>query len=69
MTNHVHLISSSEAKSLSGIRRDLKRHTAKELLRTIEKNTQESRREWMRGPFERAGQRHMAMFAQRAEGR
>jgi hypothetical protein len=41
MTNHAHLSSSSEAENLSGILRGLKRHTAKELLRTIEENTQE----------------------------
>ena len=56
MTNHAHLIISSEAENLSGILRDLKRHTAKEVLRAIEENGQESRREWMLWLFERAGQ-------------
>ena len=58
MTNHAHLIISSEVENLSGILRDLKRHTAKELLRAIEENGQESRREWMLWLFERAGQRN-----------
>ena len=58
MTNHAHLIISSEAENLSGILRDLKRHTAKEVLRAIEENAQESRREWMLWLFERAGQRN-----------
>ena len=58
MTNHAHLIISSEADNLSGILRDLKRHTAKALLRAIEENQQESRREWMLWMFERAGRRN-----------
>lgn len=58
MTNHAHLIISSEADNLSGILRDLKRHTAKALLRAIEENQQESRRDWMLWMFERAGQRN-----------
>jgi putative transposase len=46
MTNHIHLIASTEERSLSGILRDFKRHTAKQLLRSI--NTEsESRRSWM----------------------
>ena len=40
MTNHAHLIISSEADNLSSILRDLKRHTAKALLRAIEENQQ-----------------------------
>ncbi|WP_151088149.1 REP-associated tyrosine transposase [Hymenobacter baengnokdamensis] len=58
MTNHAHLIISSEAENLSGILRDLKRHTAKELLRAIEENGQESRRDWMLRMFARAGQQN-----------
>jgi len=58
MTSHAHLIISSEAENLSGILRDLKRHTAKEVLRAIEENAQESRREWMLWLFERAGRRN-----------
>ena len=58
MTNHAHLIISSEADNLSGILRDLKRHTAKALLRAIEENQQESRREWMLWMIERAGRRN-----------
>ena len=58
MTNHAHLIISSEADNLSSILRDLKRHTAKAMLRAIEENQQESRREWMLWMFERAGRRN-----------
>ena len=58
MTNHAHLIISSEADDLSAILRDLKRHTARMLLRAVEENLQESRREWMLWMFERAGSRN-----------
>ncbi|MVN77231.1 transposase [Hymenobacter sp. HMF4947] len=51
-------IISSKTESLSSILRDLKRHTAKEVLRAIEENAQESRREWMRWLLEYAGQRN-----------
>ena len=58
MTNHAHLIISSESENLSGILRDLKRHPAKALLRALAENLQESRREWMLWMFERAGRRN-----------
>ncbi|RTQ45228.1 transposase [Hymenobacter gummosus] len=56
MTNHVHLIVGSETGRLTGIIRDLKRHTSKELLRAIADNQQESRRAWLLWMFARAGQ-------------
>jgi putative transposase len=58
MTNHAHLIISSETANLSAILRDLKRHTSKAILKAIEENGQESRREWMLWIFARAGQRN-----------
>jgi REP element-mobilizing transposase RayT len=58
MPSHVHLIISSETHALSDIIRDLKRHTSKTLLKTIEGNPQESRREWMLWMFNRAGTRN-----------
>ncbi|UYZ65213.1 transposase [Hymenobacter weizhouensis] len=56
MTNHAHVIISSATQHLPSILRDLKRHTAKSILRAIEENTQESRRDWMLWMFKRAGQ-------------
>ena len=44
---HVQLIISSENSNLSDIIRDLKRHTYKNLLNSIQLNIQESRKEWM----------------------
>ncbi len=56
MSSHVHLIIGTEKDNLSDIMRDLKRHTSKTILKSIEENLQESRREWMLWMFKRAGQ-------------
>jgi len=52
MSNHLHLLASAqrETTGLSGITRDFKRHTARELLKWIQ-NDKESRREWMNVVF------------------
>jgi REP element-mobilizing transposase RayT len=55
MSNHVHLIISTEKGNLSDILRDLKRHTSKTITKAIAENTQESRRDWMLWLFGRAG--------------
>lgn len=48
MSNHVHLIArASDGNSLQDILRDHKKFTAKELLKAIAENPQESRREWL----------------------
>jgi putative transposase len=56
MTNHVHLIMGSTGEKIEDILRDLKKHTSKELIKAIESNNQESRREWMLWMFKRAGE-------------
>src|ERR1051325_3534667 len=58
MTNHVHLIIGSQKEKLENILRDLKRHTSRELLDSIERNIQESRKEWMLWMFKRAGRKN-----------
>lgn len=59
MSNHLHLIvSAREGKSLSGILRDFKRFTATGIIKAIENNVQESRRNWMLWIFRTAGQRN-----------
>ncbi|MBD2768947.1 transposase [Hymenobacter sp. BT664] len=58
MTNHAHLITSSDTDNFSHILRDMKRRPAKTLPLAIERNRQESRREWMLWMFERAGRRN-----------
>ena len=47
MTNHIHMIISSEGAKLSDIIRDLKKYTATQIFRAIESNTKESRKRWL----------------------
>jgi REP element-mobilizing transposase RayT len=58
MSNHVHLIIGSCGNTMEYIIRDLKRHTSKAILKAIEENSQESRREWMLWMFSRAGKKN-----------
>ncbi len=57
MSNHIHLIASSQAGNLSAIVRDFKRHTSKEIIATIEREP-ESRREWLLRIFGEAAAQH-----------
>lgn len=45
-----------EGFKMSDILRDLKKFTSKEILKAIEKNPQESRKEWMLATFKNAGE-------------
>ncbi len=55
MTNHVHLIARAKAGyQLQEILRDHKKFTSKALLKAVEGNPQESRREWLMDHFKRA---------------
>ena len=59
MTNHVHLIiSSKEGYKQEDIIRDFKKHTSKQLLKLIEENKAESRRNWMLWIFKKAGEKN-----------
>ena len=57
MPSHVHLIFRSSLGDPSGLMRDFKGFTSRILLKTIEDNPQESRKEWMLWMFERAGKK------------
>lgn len=57
MSNHVHLIVSASSGNLSDIVRDFKKFTSQSILKEIEQNTKESRRNWMLWLFESAGER------------
>ena len=46
MSNHVHCIVSAE-NNLSDVIRDFKKFTSKEILKLVNENTQESRKEWL----------------------
>ncbi len=57
MTNHVHLVAKANGTArMSDILRDLKKFTSKQIVRAIEENPHESRREWLLNMFHNAGQ-------------
>ena len=59
MPNHIHLITSAkEGFTLSGLLRDFKKHTSKEIVKTIESNLKESRKNWMLWIFKKAGEKN-----------
>ena len=55
MTNHVHMIISSEKDELSNVMRDLKSYTSSTLRKVIKENKQESRKDWMLKMMKNAG--------------
>ena len=57
MPSHVHLIFRSNQGDPSGLLRDFKGFTAKMLIKEIEENPQESRKEWLLWMMERAGKK------------
>jgi putative transposase len=52
MPSHVHFITDSEKGSLSNVLRDFKSFTAKAIIKAIEENPQESRKEWLLKQFQ-----------------
>jgi putative transposase len=59
MTNHVHLIISSNTNKIEDIVRDLKKYTSKQIIKAIQENSTESRQEWMLNLFSYAGLMNM----------
>ncbi|MFC4095523.1 REP-associated tyrosine transposase [Euzebyella saccharophila] len=57
MPSHVHFVFRSENEDPSGLLRDFKGYTARKLIKEIEENPQESRKEWLLWMMERAGKR------------
>lgn len=55
MSNHLHLIYSTVHGNVSALLRDFKKFTARQIVEAIEKNSRESRREWMLEIFKRCG--------------
>lgn len=56
MHNHLHLIASSaDEANLSDILRDFKKFTSKQIIKAIEENPKESRKNWMLWVFKNAG--------------
>lgn len=58
MPSHIHLIFRSGNADPSGLIRDFKGFTSRKMLKAIEENQQESRKEWMLWMFERAGKKN-----------
>jgi putative transposase len=58
MTSHVHIIIGTKKEKLQDIIRDLKKFTSKEIIKAIQENPTESRKEWMVWMFERAGKKN-----------
>ena len=55
MTSHIHMIIGTESGNLSGIVRDLKSYTSRQIRLELEKSDLESRKAWMLWMFQRAG--------------
>ena len=55
MPNHIHMVFRSDNGDPAGLLRDFKGFTARKLIKTIEDNPQESRKEWLLCMMERAG--------------
>ena len=59
MSNHLHLIISiSPPYTLSDVLRDFKKFTSNKIIKTIEANASERRRNWMLWIFKKAGERN-----------
>lgn len=58
MPSHIHLIFRSSLADPSGLIRDFKGFTSRKMLKKIEENPQESRKEWLLWMFERAGKKN-----------
>jgi putative transposase len=55
MTNHLHLIISSNTNKIEHLVRDIKKFTSKQIIAAINENQSESRKEWMLNIFGYAG--------------
>ncbi len=55
MSNHIHLIISSDKGELSAVLRDFKKFTSSQIIKSIEGNKTESRKNWMLWIFKSAG--------------
>lgn len=55
MTNHVHLIVSTNTNKIEYLVRDMKKFTSKKIIQAIEENDRESRSVWMLNMFAYAG--------------
>ncbi len=64
MTNHIHLVATRTEGEMSDVLRDFKSFTAKQLLKLIVENPNESRKKWMEMVFKYHGQNEQYAFWQ-----
>ncbi|GFD99092.1 hypothetical protein KUL156_16850 [Alteromonas sp. KUL156] len=57
-SRRIHFIFRSANDDPSGLLRDFKRHTSKQVIEAISNNPQESRKEWLLWMFKRAGKKN-----------
>lgn len=55
MTNHLHLIISTNTNKIEWLVRDIKKYSSKQIIAAIRENSLESRKEWMLNIFSYAG--------------
>jgi REP element-mobilizing transposase RayT len=55
MSNHVHLAVAARNNDLSDVLRDFKKYTSKQIIKAVEGNKQESRKDWMLRVFKQQG--------------
>jgi len=56
MSNHIYLIArAKEGFLLPNILRDMKKHTSKEIIKAIQENAEESRKDWLLYIYKNAG--------------
>ncbi|MEO7311214.1 MAG: transposase [Chitinophagaceae bacterium] len=60
MPSHVHMIISSHGSKLEDIIRDMKSFTSRHIRKAIAAHPRESRKEWMKWMFERAGKNNLS---------
>lgn len=58
MSNHVHLLACAKDENLSDILRDFKKFTSKQIIKAIEQNEGESRKDWMLRVFREQGEKN-----------
>lgn len=58
MSSHVHMIIGTRKEKMQDIIRDIKKFTSKEIVKAIQDNPTESRKEWLLWMLERAGKKN-----------
>jgi hypothetical protein len=57
MSNNIHLLAKAKDENLSEMLRDFKKFTSKQIIKAVEQNQRESRKDWMIRVFKKQGRR------------